>query len=322
MWTPGICVEEALLIHDAPPSDHTLPGYDWGLSRLLHDHDPLKGCVQTWEQRQGRTLLPKQRQSLTTIGQILDDDFLHVLGRSHEDITADPHLPHDLARARRRYDAAMLKALRLGLDDHPLVHQWTQRSRTMGGRTLLRRAKRGLERGVRPLLEEDEEKLKMEILQRQTSGEHLWSIYQRLTNEKRMRGSWEGFRQFVHRHDLYAPPTPLPIWHIPPQVWDKIGPIIAQHDPPEPTGRPRIDPRAALEGILHRQRTHEAWRKLPPAFPDYRSVYRTFQRWQDIKLLDHLWPILQAECADIDGLHWPWQSPPSLANTTTPKPRS
>ncbi len=37
------------------------------------------------------------------------------------------------------------------------------------------------------------------------------------------------------------------IWRVPDELWEKIEPILALHDPPKSTGRPRVDQRAALE---------------------------------------------------------------------------
>lgn len=50
---------------------------------------------------------------------------------------------------------------------------------------------------------------------------------------------------------------PLPtIWHVPDELWEKIEPILEEHDPSKSTGRPRIeDQRAALDAIIFRMRT-------------------------------------------------------------------
>ena len=43
---------------------------------------------------------------------------------------------------------------------------------------------------------------------------------------------------------------PLPtIWRTPDELWEKIEPILQEHDPPKNTGRPRVDQRAALDAI-------------------------------------------------------------------------
>jgi hypothetical protein len=46
---------------------------------------------------------------------------------------------------------------------------------------------------------------------------------------------------------------PLPtIWRVPDELWEKIEPILAEHDPPKRTGRPRVDQRAVFDQELHK----------------------------------------------------------------------
>jgi len=53
---------------------------------------------------------------------------------------------------------------------------------------------------------------------------------------------------------------PLPtIWRTPDQLWEKIEPILQEHDPPKNTGRPRVDQRAALDAIIFRMRSGCQW---------------------------------------------------------------
>ena len=68
------------------------------------------------------------------------------------------------------------------------------------------------------------------------------------------------------------------IWRVPDELWEKIEPVIAEHDPPKHTGRRRIGARAALDAIIYRLRTGCQWNQLPKEFPDDSSVHRTFSR--------------------------------------------
>jgi putative transposase len=102
---------------------------------------------------------------------------------------------------------------------------------------------------------------------------------------------------------------PLPtIWRVPDDLWAQIEQILAQYDPPKATGRKRTDPRRALDGIIYHLRSGVQWNQLPKEFGDDSSVHRTFQRWEQLKVFDHIWATLVAECAELGGVNWEWQS--------------
>lgn len=102
---------------------------------------------------------------------------------------------------------------------------------------------------------------------------------------------------------------PLPtIWRVPQELWEKIEPILKEHDPPKSTGRSRIDQRAALDAIIFRLRTGCQWNRLPEEFPDDSSVHRTLQRWVELGVLDLIWAKLVEECEELGGVEWEWQA--------------
>lgn len=104
-------------------------------------------------------------------------------------------------------------------------------------------------------------------------------------------------------------PKPLPtIWRVSDDLWAKIEPILAEYDPPRNTGRKRIDPRPALDGIIYRLRSGVQWNQLPKEFGDDSSVHRTFQRWGERKVFDRIWAVLVAECDELGGVDWEWQA--------------
>jgi len=104
-------------------------------------------------------------------------------------------------------------------------------------------------------------------------------------------------------------PRPLPtIWRVPDELWERIEPVLSELDPPARTGRKRIAPRPALDGIIYQMRTGCQWNVLPREFGDDSSVHRTFQRWIDEGVLERIWAILAAECEELGGLDWQWQA--------------
>lgn len=102
---------------------------------------------------------------------------------------------------------------------------------------------------------------------------------------------------------------PLPtIWEVPDDAWEKIEAILLDVYPPKPTGRPRIDFRAALDGIIFRMRSGCQWNHLPVRFGDDSSVHRWFQRWVEDGIFEDIWAELLLECEDLDGVDWEWQA--------------
>ncbi len=102
---------------------------------------------------------------------------------------------------------------------------------------------------------------------------------------------------------------PMPtIWRLPDGLWERIEPILREHDPPKPTGRPRVDQRATLDAVVFRLRAGCQWNRLPAEFPDDSSVHRTFQRWVEKGILDRVWATLVEECDELGGVDWEWQA--------------
>ena len=63
------------------------------------------------------------------------------------------------------------------------------------------------------------------------------------------------------------------------EQWAVLAPLIP---PPKPGGRPRrLDPRSVLNAIFYVDRTGCQWRYLPKEYPNWKTVYWYFTRWQD-----------------------------------------
>jgi transposase len=103
--------------------------------------------------------------------------------------------------------------------------------------------------------------------------------------------------------------TPLPtIWNVPDELWEMVAKILAIYDPPKTTGRPCVDQRRALDGIIYRLRTGCQWNSLPAEFGNDVSVYRTFRRWDAGGIFDLLWALLLLRCEELGGVDWQWQA--------------
>ncbi|GIK37897.1 MAG: hypothetical protein BroJett011_17300 [Chloroflexota bacterium] len=78
-------------------------------------------------------------------------------------------------------------------------------------------------------------------------------------------------------------------WRIPDVLWALIVPLL----PPEPAkpkgGRPRIDPRQAMDGIFYHLRTGCQWKAIPRSLVAGSTAHDYFQLWQEAGLFYRLW---------------------------------
>ena len=101
------------------------------------------------------------------------------------------------------------------------------------------------------------------------------------------------------------------IWQINDELWQRIEPILWNDAPAKPRGhggRPRIDWRSAIDGIIFRLRSGCQWNKLPKHFGDDSSVHRWFQRWCRSGVLEQIWAVLVEECDELGAVNWRWQA--------------
>lgn len=60
--------------------------------------------------------------------------------------------------------------------------------------------------------------------------------------------------------------------------WQRLCPLLPPQRPP--TGRPNIDHRTVLGGILWVMRTGAAWHDLPDRFGPWQTVHSRYRRWR------------------------------------------
>jgi transposase len=76
------------------------------------------------------------------------------------------------------------------------------------------------------------------------------------------------------------PPAALPILGLPALTdiaWEHLRPLLPPQKPP--TGRPAVDHRVVVEGMLWVARTGSSWRELPERFGPWSTVASRYQRW-------------------------------------------
>lgn len=76
------------------------------------------------------------------------------------------------------------------------------------------------------------------------------------------------------------PPTPLHLLGVPAltdEHWERVRPLLPPQKPQ--TGRPAVDHRLVVEGMLWVVRTGSSWRELPERFGPWSTVSSRYQRW-------------------------------------------
>jgi putative transposase len=104
-------------------------------------------------------------------------------------------------------------------------------------------------------------------------------------------------------------PKPLEtIWEIPDALWQRIEPILRAFWPIKPTGRRVANWRKMLNAIIFRMRSGCQWDQLPERFGPKSTVHDWFQRWVAGGIFEKIWAVLVAECDELGGVQWQWQS--------------
>jgi transposase len=86
------------------------------------------------------------------------------------------------------------------------------------------------------------------------------------------------------------------------EQWERLKPRLPDQKPR--TGRPNLDHRTIVNGILWILRTGAPWRDLPERYGPWQSVATRFYRWRQAGVWERLVSKLQAK-ADAEGqLDW------------------
>ena len=86
------------------------------------------------------------------------------------------------------------------------------------------------------------------------------------------------------------------------EQWGRLRPLL----PPEKPGigRPNLDHRVVLNGILWRLKTGAPWRDLPERYGSWRTVYSRFRRWRLAGVWGKILAEVQAEEDARGNLDW------------------
>ena len=85
-------------------------------------------------------------------------------------------------------------------------------------------------------------------------------------------------------------------------LWERLQPLLPPQKPK--TGRPSVDHRRILNGILWILRTGAPWRDLPERYGPWRTVASRFYRWQRAGIWRQLFAAVQAQADAAGQLNW------------------
>lgn len=80
--------------------------------------------------------------------------------------------------------------------------------------------------------------------------------------------------------------------------WERLAPLLPPQKPK--TGRPALDHRRVVNGILWVLRTGAPWRDMPERYGKWQTVYSRFRRWRQAGIWERVLAALQQQ-ADEGG---------------------
>ena len=84
--------------------------------------------------------------------------------------------------------------------------------------------------------------------------------------------------------------------------WEQLAGLLPPGRPA--VGRPNLDHRVILNGILWKLRTGAPWRDLPERYGPWSTVYSRFWRWQRADLWDRVFAAVQRRADAAGRLDW------------------
>jgi transposase len=93
---------------------------------------------------------------------------------------------------------------------------------------------------------------------------------------------------------------------VPDMLWERIAPLIPPEPPKPHGGRPRVDDRAALTGILFVLKTGIGWEYLPQEMGcgSGMTCWRRLHEWQLAGVWDRLHRVLLEELQANEKIDW------------------
>ena len=104
------------------------------------------------------------------------------------------------------------------------------------------------------------------------------------------------------------PKHPPTIWRVSDRMWQQIQPAIPPLPPKKKSGRPRVQDRIVLDGIIYVLRTGCQWKQVPKEFGSGSTCHLRFSQWVQAGVFAQMWALLLREYDELAGIDWQWQS--------------
>ena len=101
-----------------------------------------------------------------------------------------------------------------------------------------------------------------------------------------------------------------PKWRVSDELWERVEPLLPKYRTKRKSagGRPRVDRRQVLDGVLYVLRTGCQWKAAPAEFGSGSTLHRYFQEWTHKGVFFRLWKEALREYEELEGIDWGWQS--------------
>lgn len=87
--------------------------------------------------------------------------------------------------------------------------------------------------------------------------------------------------------------------------WERLQPLLPPQTPQKRhRGRPSIDHRTIINGILWISKTGAPWRDMPERYGSWKTVSSRFYRWRAQGIWDKLWAEVQKDADTRGQVEW------------------
>ena len=106
----------------------------------------------------------------------------------------------------------------------------------------------------------------------------------------------------VGRNCTGARTTPAP--YLDDEQWNRIADLFVEPAATSAGGRPRVPPRACLEGVLWILVSGARWQDLPERYPSPATCWRRLKEWTESGVFLAAWRLLLGNLDEFRGIDW------------------